>query len=648
MRPCPPRLWRRPAWLLATLTVGCGLAAGCSEAPEADAPAQMAPAADAGVAPDAAPPAACPARFGYDPVGQPETLTSFPDDFWTVDDPGTATGLRVQIDGERAAWLADTSDTLVGLYAAMGALDGFGTSAPVFVRLAAGTFPPLAEVHPGLLLVDLSVDPPEPVPYEPVRLDDGQALALWPAWPLRSGAQHAVVLTDALEAQEGCIDPSEALVGLLQGEGDGRLGALAPRYAALPGQLGLAADAVRGATVFTTQTVHASSQAVAADIAGAAFDWLAPPTCEATAQQVHCEGTFMAGDYRTDGVVQGAAPAARYALPVSVWYPAQGEGPWPTYLVGHGLGGDRSLGSFVSRLTGDSPIAVIAIDAVAHGEHPGGVGSDAVDLLTRFFAVDLAARYVDGLALRDNFRQSTFDKLQALALIRQHPDLDGDGRPEVDVDRLGYFGFSLGGIMGSELLALDDGLSLSILGMPGGRLSRIMRDGEAFAVLLNFFVSRNATDEARERLFGALQTVVEQGDPVNYGGHVLGDRLSGAEGGPHTLMVMAVDDQVVPNSTTASLAAAWQVPPVRPTLVTFPWLPDPADAPLTGNRDGLTGGLFQYKTVSEQEISGVVRRQPATHENVMLGRETILQVRRFHRAWADGETPSIINPADEL
>ena len=99
---------------------------------------------------------------------------------------------------------------------------------------------------------------------------------------------------------------------------------------------------------------------------------------------------------------------------------------------------------------------------------------------------------------------------------------------------------------------------------------------------------------------------------------------------------------------TAALARAWQIPPVRPTIVGLPFLPEPETAPVQGNLGALTAGLFQYKEVSEREVSGVVRRRDATHDNVMLGRETILQVRRFHRAWVEGMAPIIVNPADEL
>lgn len=612
----------------------------CDDAPST---AHEGEAPDAAVVTDAGPEApSCATTLRYDPVGAPERLTSFPDDYWTVADGETLTGRRVRIDAESAPWLAEIPANFAEIFTDMSTLDGFGTSAPVFLEFE-GALPDLPEMHDAVRLLDLGDDVPVEVPYEPVVLDDGQTLALWPALPMRGRTPHAVVVTtDLRDADGGCIAPSPALRSLLTGTAEGPLAELAPRYASLLAKAELGADEIAAAAVWTTQSVHASSQAVAADIEGRKYQWTAPPTCAPAGDQVHCEGTFAAGDYRTDGVVQGATPAQTYEVPVSMWFPAEGDGPWPTYVVGHGLGGDRSLGGFVSRLTGASPITVVAIDAVAHGEHPGGVGNNQVDLLTRFFAVDILSRRVEALKLRDNFRQSTFDKLQLLQLILGNADFDGDGRPEVDVDRVGYFGFSLGGIMGSEFLALSKQIRTSILGMPGGRLSQIMRDSAAFETLINIFVPPGTSGGWRHRMFGAVQTVGERGDPVNYAPHVLQNRLRSMDQPPHVLMVMALSDQIVPNTSTEALVRAYQMPLAQPVYRGVPFLPEPVELPARATVAGQTAALVQHRQVSEQDTTGLVRRQPATHENVMLGRETIHQVRTFHQTWLDNGVPDIV------
>ena len=627
--------------LLGLLLTACD-DGGTTPAQEGESP-DAGPALDAGA--DAAPPApSCDARYAYDPLGAPETLTAFPDDLWTVADPSTGTGRRVHIEAGDTPWLAEAPERFANIFNDMNTLDGFGTSAPVFVTFE-GAIEAMPEMHAGVKLLDLGDDVAVEVPYEPSLLDDGQTLALWPATPLRGGTPHAVLITDALHAADGgCVAPAPVVQALLSGTAEGPLAALSPRYAALLDQAEVPAEAVVGAAVWTTQTILASSKAVADDIAGRDFTWSTGPTCQPSGRQMRCEGTFTAGDYRVDGVVGAATPHTTYEIPVSIWYPASGDGPWATYILGHGLGGDRSLGGFVSQLTGDAPIVVVAIDAVSHGQHPGGVPDNQIEQLTNFFGVSLATLQVDALFLRDNFRQSTYDKLQLIELVLAHPDFDGDGVPEVDTDHVGYFGFSLGGIMGSELLALSDHLKLAILGMPGGRLSQIMRDSVAFERLINIFVPAGTSEGWRQRMFGAVQTVGERGDPVNYAPHVLKDRVSGDDAAaPHLLMVMALGDQTVPNTSTEALARGYQLPLVMPVYRGVPFLPETVTAPASATVGSRTAALAQYRSVSQVQVSGFVQREDATHEGVMLGRETIFQVRAFHQSWLDEGTPVLVN-----
>src|SRR5690606_6608673 len=101
--------------------------------------------------------------------------------------------------------------------------------------------------------------------------------------------------------------------------------------------------------------------------------------------------------------------------------------------------------------------ATVAIDALVHGDHPstGGVHEDGLQGTLRFFALTLGSPpTLEARRLRDHFRQSTYDKLQLTRALTTAGDLDGDGTSDVDSSRLAYFGISLGGIMGTELVAM--------------------------------------------------------------------------------------------------------------------------------------------------------------------------------------------------
>src|SRR5690606_6872019 len=105
-----------------------------------------------------------------------------------------------------------------------------------------------------------------------------------------------------------------------------------------------------------------------------------------------------------------------------------------------GLGGSAlEHGGMVLDAARDSETVVVAIDALEHGAHPTADGAGVTQVMN-FFAVDLGGPSVDALRLRENFRQSTYDKLQVTRAILANLDLDGNGTDDVDPSRMAYLG----------------------------------------------------------------------------------------------------------------------------------------------------------------------------------------------------------------
>ncbi|MCA9558960.1 MAG: hypothetical protein KC583_10390, partial [Myxococcales bacterium] len=408
------------------------------------------------------------------------------------------------------------------------------------------------------------------------------------------------------------------------------------------------ADAVAVAA-FTTQSIADESVRVAADIATRTSRWSGPPTCaEAPAYRV-CDRTFGAFDYRgADGVVAGAEPVASYDLEVRAWMPSDASGPRPVVLFGHGIGVNREQAVIVADQLARAGIITVAIDAPAHGVHPTATpGSSELEQLTRFFGIDLRNQRLDALALRDNLRQATYDKLQLLRLLGADLDLDGDGAADIDPERLAYLGASLGGIMGPELLSLSPDLSAGFLTVPGGRVASIIAEGPAFSVLVRAMTPAGTPPGDVARLFPLIQTLIERGDPANYGPHVLHDRLPGAGAAPpHLLVNMAIGDSIIPNASTRALARALGVPHVPPVLQDLGGVPLAPAAPVSRNlADGrTTAGLFQFDRGVRDAEQGV---EAADHD-VAITVEGILQMNRYFQAWAATGTPEIIDPYDVL
>ncbi|WP_326555339.1 alpha/beta hydrolase family protein [Micromonospora sp. NBC_01813] len=143
----------------------------------------------------------------------------------------------------------------------------------------------------------------------------------------------------------------------------------------------------------------------------------------------------LAVDTRTLDLARGDRP-----LPVSVWYPADGDGPFPVVLFSHGLGGEPA--DYRAVLT-EWAAAGFVVAAPTYPFTSEGSGGNALDVLNQ----PADASYV-------------LDELLAL------DELDGDelaGR--LDVERVAAAGHSAGGIttVGMFTVARDERLDAGVV-----------------------------------------------------------------------------------------------------------------------------------------------------------------------------------------
>ncbi|MBM4343457.1 MAG: hypothetical protein FJ100_08780 [Deltaproteobacteria bacterium] len=590
----------------------------------------------------------------YDPAG-PKQITTFPDEFYTVDDPKTATGVRVQFD-PALPWIKTGPKILSRAFEDLNALDGWGVTAavtfrfdaPVGAHLPSG---PTSVDAAGLLFADLGPigqlwAKPERVPFEVQLTDEGRTVLLWPMRPLRPKHRHAVVWTLDQPADDGfCIQASAALRQILRNNGgDPRLDRLSWRAQEALAALGIQPSEVSALAVFTTQSTTDLSIKVAKDIAGRAFAWSGPATCEKTMLFRKCDRPFVAHDYRDGRVVQDGTPQKPWTLTVSVWLPNDAKGPVPAAVFGHGLGSGRSQGKALAELAAPQGIATVAVDAPAHGDHPGANPKPQGTLPTviQFFGLDVATLSVDGLKLRDHWRQATYDKLQLVQLLLADPDIDGDGKADLDTQKLMYLGVSLGGIMGSELLALTPHLKAAVLSVPGARVSSIISDSQEFAPLIFAFKPDGTSDGDVIRFFPMLQTLLDAGDAGAYAPHVSKDRLAGAGPPPHLLMQMAMNDEIVPNTANRVLARALGLGHAPPVAAPVGLLPVLGPLPVKGNLPGgVSGVLFQFDRATTQKGKPP---EPSAHGNVPKCAEAMAQDLHFLQSWMATGVAEVIDP----
>lgn len=578
-------------------------------------------------------------------------LFSFPDDFFTREDPSAVTGLRVDVSTDNLAVIETFPPTFHPVFTSLNDLDGFGTSAGGFIRTSRPLDP--ATIEANVLFGTIADGGFEAQPFEIKLTDDDATVVVRPLIPLPPATRGVLGFTTAVTGADGMpAQPGPALASLLDGSADGDLGRLVPRYDEALGALTAAGavtsrEEVAALTVFTTQSIVSESVAVAEDIKEREYVIKERLGCEEDGAFLACEFVFSTGNYRNadrglDIDIDAVGPTEFYDLPVSVYLPLEATeygDPFPVLLYGHGLNGDRSQARQLARFAAPLGVATIAVDAPEHGAHPRRVGGG--DLAILYFFGFTPEFILEGAALRDNWRQGTFDKLALLELIRAGADVDGDGDVDLDADRMGYLGVSLGGIMGSELLSLSEDLDVGVLVVPGGRVTDILQFSAMFAPLVTVLTPAGVGPGDVDRFWPVLQSTIERGDPANWGAHVIHDRIAGDA--PDVLVGIVLDDEIVPETTNVMLARALGVPHVPPVLREIELLEPAGAAPLQGNVDGVTAGLIQFDFIVRDG-----ERRVADHGNIGASEVGAHSWFRFIEGWLDDGSAVIVDPYADL
>jgi pimeloyl-ACP methyl ester carboxylesterase len=598
-------------------------------------------------------------------------LGMFPDDALTRDDPSSRTGLRVAFDASRVPSLAKLPETFQKVLRSLNTLDGFGLTAGITVRFDRALDPTsvpsgdaTADLSQAVVLAVETPDGPKAWPYESTLVDNNRTIILNPMVPLPPRSHVFVAVTTRVRGADGQpVIPGVNMAAALQGQGtDASTSRVASRISANAQSL-VMRGVIRSKSelavliVWTTQSVHEDSLAIAADIAQRDIRPQAGTTCTPETQWVRCEGSFTAIDYRgSDGTMPDVTnhpdTSHHYVLPFTAWLPLDRPGQYggtslPTMIFGHGLGGTRQQAERLATFAAPRGIATIAVDAPMHGQHPTA-SPNATATLARvldFFAISAQQLTFEPLVMREHFREASYDKLQLVRMLSLGVDLDGDGTVDLDPHRLMYLGVSLGGIMGPELLALAPEIHLGVLVVPGGKVSSIIQDGQMFEPIIELMKPRGTTDGDVARFFPILQTLIERGDSASWAPSLLATPPAGfPNAAPHLLMGMVIDDDTVPNTSNRTLARALDIPQVPPMLQPIGIVPATGMAPISANlADGRTAGVLQFDHIVENGMA-----KPATHSNIGDSAVGVEAWMDFIDSYLKTGTPVIVDPYAKL
>ena len=201
------------------------------------------------------------------------------------------------------------------------------------------------------------------------------------------------------------------------------------------------------------------------------------------------------------------------------------EGKRAAVVVLHILGADFALSRYMAARLADRGVAALFVMLPYYGERRGPDGSK------RFLSTDVE-RSVNALG------QGVCDVRRASAWLA--------GRPEIDPDRLGVTGISLGGIVGSLAAAVDPTLNRAVLILAGGGLGEILWAMPEAAKYRELWVASGRTKSDLVALTAPL-------DPLTYARGLRGKRV---------LMMAGKSDEVIPPAAASALWEAAGRPPI--------------------------------------------------------------------------------------
>jgi hypothetical protein len=195
------------------------------------------------------------------------------------------------------------------------------------------------------------------------------------------------------------------------------------------------------------------------------------------------------------------------------YYQLKTTGKSPIIIVLPILGGDNWEAKFFSKYFAENGYSAMIV-------HRDQKQRDKVDLAT----------------LEPSLRQMIVDHRRAIDWIGT--------RPELDQERIGVFGVSMGGIKAALVTALDHRVKASVIALAGGDLPHILINSKEKAVIEKINKIMTERDIDKQELYKILKETVKT-DPIIFAQFIDARKV---------LMILAALDKVVPYENGKELA----------------------------------------------------------------------------------------------
>ncbi|HLJ54958.1 MAG TPA: acetylxylan esterase [Chthonomonadaceae bacterium] len=203
--------------------------------------------------------------------------------------------------------------------------------------------------------------------------------------------------------------------------------------------------------------------------------------------------------------------------------PKRFAAPFPAVLLMHGSGGHKDAdyiksASFMLTAQG---FATISVDAQYRGDRK---------------RTDVTGELLnpDSFRMRDAWVQTVVDLRRAVDYLAS--------RNDIDMSRVGYLGFSMGGMLGACLGGVEGRISCFLLAVPGGGLVKIAQELDKHPALKAYWPV-TLTPEVMKR----VEEFALVCDPIHFVGNILPRPL---------LIIVAKHDELIPPEASQMLIDA--------------------------------------------------------------------------------------------
>ena len=604
-----------------------------------------------------------------------ECIFPYPSAFFQIEDPASATGVRVNYPEGTLPVPPGMPDVDMG---PTNSADGVSPAGPLLLHFG-------RDIHPNHLTGQ--DEPAESLlPENPIALfnyETGErvlfmsemdmnrkvwfpgryALIVRPLEPMEMGARHVAVLTRDLTdklgrslaspaafaaLRDGVLTTHEEIEGI-RDQYEGIFEFLSARGYARE-ELLLAWDFMVASDDYLLGSVLSMRQEALAEVGRGGLDYTITKTeidpNEHIARIV--EGEFEVPTYlqEDDSIAydEDHHPIRRLenrSFPFTMLIPRKAETlgePLPLILFGHGLWGDgRSyltgwLGGTIQPLAEEAGAVIVATDWI-------GLSGGDMELIIEEVVEDFNRISI----VTDRLQQSLINNfvLTELSLGPLTDDIavwDGD-HDLIDESRVYYYGVSLGGIQGSSLVSISNRISRAILAVPGSVWLNLIPRSINW-VPLKLYVDIFYPDPLLQQMAIAIfQTRFDHSDPINLTRLLYKDPLPDSPPDRTVLLQEAIGDCQVPNLTTEMLARAIGVNLMTPSIYDVFGL-GTVTSPTTES------ALVQYHLVEQTKVyMPPAENVPPTQEN-MVHSDMCFLPHVVDQVFHFGLTGEIVQPCD--